>query len=108
VPGWQPEAAAAADRLFLRDYQTLFLGDLVSLVFCNGWTGAIEEGGYRIVLRENRLLVAPDPFGGLEVPLEVPARQLPDRPYLSDEDLRAAWAAAPQVPVTGIAAGLQS
>ena len=31
------------------DYRFLFLGDLVSLVFCNGWTQPFEAEGYRLI-----------------------------------------------------------
>jgi hypothetical protein len=90
---------------FLQDYSLVGIADLVSLVFCNGWLEPHLVEGYRAILRGNVVTVAPDPFGGVAVPLDVAARRLPARRYESDADLRAAWAAAPIVTLTGLAIG---
>jgi hypothetical protein len=87
------------------DYRFLFLGDLVSLVFCNGWTQPFEAEGYRIILTQAGIRVTPDPFGGRAVPLAVRARRIPARRYGSDADLRDALAATPAVMLRGVAQG---
>ncbi len=87
------------------DYRFLFVGDLVSLVFCNGWTQPFEAEGYRIILTQAGIHVTPDPFGGQAVSLAVTARRIPARPYGSDADLRAALAAAPTLTLQGVARG---
>jgi hypothetical protein len=85
-----------ADRLqFLSDYGTLRLGDVASLIVCNGWTAPHEQEGARLRLEADTLVVTPDPFGGRVIDLEVPARRLSARRYASDDDFRAAWASAP-------------
>jgi hypothetical protein len=90
---------------FLQDYSLVGIGDLFSLVFCNGWTDPHLIEGYQAILRGDVLTIAPDPFGGLAVPFDVPARRLPARRYASDTELREAWAAAPESTLTGIAVG---
>ena len=91
-----------------RDYPFLRIGDLISLTFCNAWTDPQKDdagSGYEIRLAGTRVIVAPDPFDGREIPLAVPARELPDRPFRSAADARDAWSAAPNVVLTGIASG---
>ena len=83
------------------DYRFLFLGDLISLVFCHGWTQPFEGERYRLLLAGTTLAVTPDPFAGGEVPLAVPARRIPARRYENDEDLRRTLAAAPTVMLEG-------
>jgi hypothetical protein len=90
---------------FFDDYRFVRLGDLVSLVFCNGWTAPEEELGVRVSLAGDRVVVTPDPFGGRAVPLTVRARRVPARPYASDADLRQALSAAAPVTIAGAAAG---
>jgi hypothetical protein len=90
---------------FLRDYTLLGLCDLFSLVFCNGWREPHLMEGYEAILEGDRLLVTPDPFGGAEIELAVPARALPLRPYWSQADLDAAWTEAAQTTLTGRAVG---
>lgn len=128
-------AEAPALDLFLQDYVIVGLGDLFSLIFCNGWTDPYLQEDYRAILHTDarhgqptasagpdagasldrdaaeeivpggRLTIAPDPFDGAEVPLEVPARRIPARRYVSDADLRETLARAPVVRLTGTAAG---
>jgi len=90
---------------FLQDYTIVGLGDLCSLVFCNGWREPYLMEGYRIVLSGDRLAVSPDPFGGRAVPIGVPARRVPRRKYQSDDELRITLAAAPVTVLTGTAVG---
>jgi hypothetical protein len=98
-------AAGDAPFTFLQDYTVLGLCDLFSLVFCNGWREPHLMEGYEAVLEGDRLVVTPDPFGGAVVELDVPARALPKRPYWSQGDLDAAWAAAEPARLTGCAIG---
>jgi hypothetical protein len=90
---------------FLLDYTIVGLGDLCSLIFCNGWPEPYLMEGYRAILTGDRLTLSPDPFGGLAVPFEVPARRVPRRRYRSDDEFRDTLAGAPLVTLTGMAIG---
>ena len=84
------------DRLqFLSDYGALRLGDVASLILCNGWTEPHEQEAHTLQLDGNTLVVAPDPFGGQTIELTVPARRLPAKAYASDDALRETWHRAP-------------
>jgi hypothetical protein len=110
-------APAPSFDSFLQDYVIVGLGDLFSLIFCNGWTDPYLQEDYRAILHQDfqgavqrndqgwRLTISPDPFAGAEVPLDVEARRIPSRRYASDEDLRQTLASAPTVHLTGVAAG---
>ncbi len=90
-----------------RGYELLHVGDVASLVFCNRWKGPIDAKGYRITLgEEDTVLVSPDPFRGARIRFELAARAIPDRPYLSAGDLRAAFAQSRAITLQGAAAGL--
>lgn len=92
----------------LREYCFLRIGDLVSLTFCNAWPDVQTDdagSGYAIRLHGARLIVTPDPFEGREVPLEITARELPNRPFRSTSEARAVFEAARTVVVKGVAAG---
>lgn len=117
-PAWQsffPDLERRRDDLFaaggpaplgfLKDYSLLGLCDLFSLVFCNGWREPHLMEGYEVHLEGNRLVVTPDPFGGAEIELAVPARALPARRYWSQADLDAAWVEAEATTLTGRAVG---
>lgn len=95
----------APRTVFQLDYRCVRLGDSLSLHFCHGWHEPHETLGYRAVVRGSTLLISPDPFGGVVIPLRVMARRIPARPYVDDEDLRAALASAAAEPVTGDARG---
>ncbi len=98
-------ARRASEVAFIRDYRVVFLGDLLSLIFCSGWVDPFTAHGYRLRLRGDLLCVTPDPFDGASVELRVTARQLPDRRYHSDADLRAALEDAPTTVRAGRAVG---
>ncbi len=118
-PAWQAFFAemeraqrAALDRVpaerragWPGDYRFLFLGDLISLVFCHGWTQPFEGESYRLRLTGTTMEVTPDPFGGGERRLSVPARRIPARRYETDDDLRRTLAAAPTVMLEGAVTG---
>jgi hypothetical protein len=95
---------ATLDEL-LRDYLPVRIGDLISLVFCNLWKEPQREGEYEIALDGDRVVIAPDPFGGRTIPLEIEARELPDRPLISDAEARRAFDAAPRRLISGAALG---
>lgn len=89
----------------LEDYRMVFLGDLLSLVFCCGWQEQFARSGYDIALRGTTLKVRPDPFLGRTIELSVRARRIPARRYATDGELRRALAEAPAEIVTGTATG---
>ena len=89
----------------LADYRFVLLGDFLSLVFCCGWRQTFHRGGYDITLHTDHLVIQPDPFGGREIKLEVAARRIPTRRYVSDDDLRHTFGRAPQIVICGHASG---
>jgi hypothetical protein len=98
-------AAPSGFDSFLLDYTIVALGDLFSLVFCNGWQDPYLMEGYQAILRDDRVTIAPDPFAGATVALEVVARRIPARTYASDYDLRDTLARAVPERLTGMASG---
>jgi hypothetical protein len=137
TPGWEeffPAMERRRDDLlgtdspdfdaFLQDYAIVAIGDLCSLVFCNGWQEPYSREGYQAALHVDDAIsskrtdpgvvhggwleISPDPFEGAIVPLEVPARRVPARHYESDADLRDTVARAPVIHLTGIAHGASS
>jgi hypothetical protein len=96
-----------ADPAFERDYRFVRTADLLSLVFCNGWTDPHDlPGGGRTILKGTTLEVSPDPFDGARVALNIAARRLPRQTYRSAVELRAALAAARVDTVEGFAVGV--
>jgi hypothetical protein len=95
-----------AGDLFERDYRFVRVGDLLSLVFCNGWTDPHDlPGGGRTRLRGATLEVSPDPFAGAHVPLHIVARRMAARTYASATELRAALESVPLETLEGLAVG---
>ena len=72
------------------DYFFLRMADLISLAFCNGWAERQELGAYSFTLEGDVMVIAPDPFGGVAVRLEVPARRVP-RTARWAASIEAAW-----------------
>jgi len=101
------------------DYAIVALGDRASLVFCFATpessilgydlrlTGAAEAAPDG-ELDGGRLVFSPDGFEGGESEISVIARQIPKRPFASDEDLAAALATAPAVRILGQVSGAVS
>lgn len=85
----------------VEDYAFVRIGDLISLIFCTGWD---EEsfGAWTFRRTGDRVSVSPSPFGGAELPIAIVAREIPDRAYASDSDLRATLRAAPPVTLQGV------
>jgi hypothetical protein len=84
------------------DYRFVGLGDVISLTFCNGWTDEQRFDAWRIRLTGSRVSVLPDPFGGSTVPFQVDAREIGQRRFRTDGELRAALAAAPAIRLEGV------
>jgi hypothetical protein len=87
------------------DYQFVRLGDLISLLFCTGWSEGQQIGPWSISRTGSRVVVAPDPFGGAVIPMEVKGQQVRPGPFRSDADLREALSVAPIVVLRGDVAG---
>jgi hypothetical protein len=98
------ESGLSLDTL-LADYPFVNLGDVVSLTFCNGWTEEQRSGRWTVVLSGERLVVRPDPFGGVEIPIAINARPIHRQRFRSDAELREAFRDAPATRLTGIVAG---
>jgi uncharacterized protein DUF3891 len=85
----------------IADYSFLRLADLISLTFCNAWTDVQgEDHGYAICFEGSRVTLAPDPFEGREVAIEIGGRLLPKGPFASSAAARAAWQSAPRILVS--------
>jgi hypothetical protein len=69
------------------DYVHLRLGDLISLAFCTGSNGLNQFAGYRVELFRERVIVHPDLFAGMEIPVQVPAAELSATRFGSDAEL---------------------
>lgn len=87
------------------DYVFVRLADLISLTFCAGWTEEQRFGDWTVRLSDTRVVVSPDPFGGATIPLDVGAREIPNRRYQSDAELRDAFNAAPETTLHGEVVG---
>ncbi len=94
-------------QVFGRAYDLLYIGDVVSLAFCNRWKDATEARGYRVAPSggDNEIVISPDPFKQGRIHFQVTARAIPDRAYRSDGELRAAFREAPAVQLHGTAVG---
>ena len=87
------------------DYEFVRLADLISLVFCMAITHPQQFGHWTVQFAGDRVVVTPDPFGNVTIPIEVGARALREQPFRSDDDLRAALTAAKHVTVSGTVSG---
>jgi hypothetical protein len=87
------------------DYAFVRLGDLVSLAFCTGWTDEHRVGDWAVRLAGTTVTVTPDPFGGARIPFSIDARELPNRRFTSDGDLREAVGRARTTTLRGEVAG---
>lgn len=91
--------------VLLRDYVFVRLGDIASLAFCTAAMEPMTESGYTVRLAGARVVIAPDPFGGSVIPIEVIAAELQVRRFTSTADAQQAIAAAPRTTVTGEVCG---
>jgi hypothetical protein len=53
----------------MSDYAFVRLGDLISLAFCTGWTEEERFGGWTVQLSGTQVVVTPDTFGGMTIPI---------------------------------------
>jgi hypothetical protein len=83
------------------DYVYIRLGDLISLAFCTGSNDLNQFAGYRVELFRERVIVEPDLFGGVEIPVQVAAVELPVRRFRSDADLHEALLGATTTSLVG-------
>jgi hypothetical protein len=87
------------------DYFFVRMADLLSLQFCDDWHEPQTLGEYESRVDGQRLTIDPDPFEGQSVPLSVPARLLPACRFSSRREAAAAFAAAAEVTLAGVASG---
>lgn len=102
------ELARTAGRSFAqltRDYVFVRVGDLISLFFCTEWAEPQAFDRWTCHREGTRVVVAPDPFNGREVPIAVNARAIPARSYGSDDDLRQAIRQSPIITLSGTVVG---
>jgi hypothetical protein len=98
----------AADRNLdelLSDYVLVRLADLISLTFCVGWDDEQRFGAWAVQRDETRVVVTPDAFGGAEIPIEIDAREIPNRPFRSEVELRDALREAKVTTLEGMVSG---
>jgi hypothetical protein len=84
------------------DYQFLGFGDLISLTFCNAWTDVQQFGAWSVRLSGQQVLVWPDLFGGKTIPIGIEAREIRQRAFGSEAELRDSFAAARITSVQGV------
>ena len=92
-------ADLAADYVFVR------LGDLLSLAFCTGWPDEQRWAEWTVRPDGARIVVTPDPFGGVEIPVEVEAHEVSSTRFRSNEELRDALRSARTTTLHGVVAG---
>lgn len=85
----------------LADYRFVRLGDLISLTFCTGWTDEQRFAPWSIRRVGDHVVVAPDPFGGEVVPIEVQASQIRSGPFKAEAELRDAFTAVTAITLRG-------
>ena len=87
------------------DYPFVRLADLVSLTFCAGWPDVQRFGGWTVHFSAPRVIVTPDPFDGVVIPIAIAARTIRHQWFRSDEELRAALEAASSTTLPGEVGG---
>jgi Protein of unknown function (DUF3891) len=85
----------------LSDYALVRLADLISLTFCTGWTDEQRFGDWTIKLSGTRVVVSPDAFGGMKIPIEITAKEIRNQPFRSDAELHRAWSEAKTTTLRG-------
>ena len=85
----------------LADYRFVRLGDLISLMFCTGWTESQRYNEWTVSRHANVVSVTPQPLDDDVIPVTVAGKRLRAVRYRTNEDLRAALAAAPPVLLRG-------
>lgn len=90
------------------DYPFVRLGDMISLVFCTGWTDELRFGVWSVTGSGAHVTVSPDPFDGVTIRMEIEARALRLGRYETDDELRAEFAQAPLIVLEGSVGGRAS
>jgi hypothetical protein len=90
------------------DYAFVRLADLISLIFCTGWTDEHRFEDWTIQLSGTRVVVMPDAFGGVKIPIEINAREIRHQPFRPDAELRDALREATATTLRGEVAGRRS
>lgn len=85
----------------LDDYVFVRLGDLISLTFCTGWNDEQRFALWRVKRSESHVLVSPDPFHGGRIQMEIEAREIPNRPFVSRAALQDALRDAKRLVLKG-------
>jgi Protein of unknown function (DUF3891) len=85
----------------LSDYALVRLADLISLTFCTGWTDEQRFRDWAIKLSGTRVVVSPDVFGGMKIPIEITAKEIRNQPFRSDAELHRAWSEAKTTTLRG-------
>jgi hypothetical protein len=87
------------------DYVWLRLGDLISLAFCTVAAEPLVFGAWTVGYDGATVNVAPDIFGGSDVPFDIDACEIDDRRYADDADLREAVRRGRSVRLEGVVTG---
>jgi hypothetical protein len=87
------------------DYRFVRLADLISLTFCTGWTDEHRFDDWTIQLSGTRVVVIPDAFGGVTIPIEINAREIRNQPFRPDAELRHALSEADTTTLRGEVVG---
>lgn len=99
-------AGAGSLQGLLVDYRYVRLGDLASLAFCNNWARVDpEEFGYAMTLDGTSLAIAPDPFGGRTIAIEIQAREIVPQSFASAAEARRVVEGARTVTLAGTISG---
>jgi uncharacterized protein DUF3891 len=94
--------------ILLPDYVFVRLADLISLAFCVGWKDEQRFGEWTVQCVGDRVIVRPDAFGRKEIPIEIDAREISNRPFQSDMELRDALREASVTTLKGVVSGIAS
>jgi len=95
----QKSSMALAD--LLPDYAFVRLADLISLTFCTGWTNDQKFDRWTVHPTAAGVGVSPSAFGANPLAYEIGAKEIPNRPYRSDAELRDALGKAPTITLRG-------
>jgi hypothetical protein len=87
------------------EYVFVRLGDLISLSFCTAGMELQPFADWSVKCTGSRVVITPDPFGGKTIPIEISAREIPNREYKSDQELRDALTRSKTVTLEGEVAG---
>jgi uncharacterized protein DUF3891 len=86
----------------LADYVFVRLADLISLTFCTGWVDEQRFGEWAVQRFDSRVVVSPAAFDETEIPIEVAAKEIRNRPFRSDAELRDALREAKVIMLEGV------